>query len=327
MESRLSLDTETDIPLSLIDPAPWNAKVPVHGVYRKGLKSSIDYFGMRDRLKVIPNPHRKGRYQCVNGNQRIDVITEHFLDVKIRDHFKLADDCPDSTFKQVKEDPDNQKAIDKLKKSLVTFQVPCQVMTKLDENTPLSLADAKLFTVTFDRNPSKVDEVKQAEVYREIHAEKIAHISEASRKVFESRLKTMVRPELPVVEPRASKDESVSPQPAFEFAAPGSFVPTSDQPWGPNPPESNHAVSTSVSPQFVPMVFSLSSDGHKFITSSILRSKSRVFRENTLKRALEKLEQITALTTLDDDIDSIIVETALLLINKKIESLEQSNEF
>jgi hypothetical protein len=322
MESRLSLDKEVDIPLSLIDPAPWNAKTPISGIYRRGLKASLDHFGMRDRLKVVPHPTRKGRYYCANGNQRIDVITEHFLDEKIRAHFKLADDCPESIFKQTKDDPDNQNAIDKLKKSLITFPVPCQVMTHLDADTPLSMADAKLFTVTFDRNPSKVDEVKQADVYREIRAEQIAKLSEDSRKAFDARLKAMVRPELPVVEPKTQSIQTNGDQHSFEFSAPGDFKPTELEPWGPNPPNSSNSNASEHAIRFIPMVFSLSEEGYKAISESVLRSKSRVFRENTLKRALTKLEQITDLSTFDDDIDSIIVETALLLIDKRIEALE-----
>jgi hypothetical protein len=332
MESRLSLDNECDVPFSLIDASPFNPKQPIQGVYRRGLQESLRYFGLRDRLKVWPDPHRKGRYIILDGNQRRDVIEEHLLNIKIKAHFKLADDCPDAVFNRVKEDDANKNAIDKLRKSLATFQVPCQVITKLDDETTLTHADAKLFALTFNRNHSKFDEVKQADVYREIRAEQISKLSEDSRKAFEQRLKAMVRPELPVVDPpansRATSQSSTDNQPAFKFDAPGEFKPTESEPWGSVPPDRPNGVQSQHAPQFVPAVFSLTKDGYEAIFSSILRSKSRIFRENTLKRALTKLEQITDLSTFDDDIDSIIVETALLLIDKRIEALElaQVNE-
>jgi hypothetical protein len=331
MESRLALDKEVEIPLSLIDVAPFNPKQVIHGVYRKGLQSSIEYFGLRDRLKVWPNPSRKGRFMILDGNQRKDVIEEHILNLKIKAHFKLADDCPEAVFDRVKSDESNKSAIDKLRKSLATFQVPCQVITKLDNETVLTSADAKLFSLTFNRNHAKYDEVKQADIYREIRAEQIAHISESSRKAFDVRLKAMVRPELPVVSPKpVESSNNVNDQHSFQFADPGAFVPTAEQPWGPVPPaQSNRGSvggSQSVANQFVPMVFSLTAEGYREITSTCLRSRSRVFREHTLKRALEKLEKVANLSRFDDDIDSIIVETALLLIDKRIDSLEKSNE-
>lgn len=328
MESRLGLDRECDVPFSLIDASPFNPKQPIQGVYRRGLQASLNYFGLRDRLKVWPDPHRKGRYIILDGNQRRDVIEEHILNIKIKAHFKLADDCPDAVFSRVKDDDANKNAIDKLRKSLATFQVPCQVITKLDDETPLTSADAKLFALTFNRNHSKFDEVKQADVYREIRAEQIAKLSEDSRKAFESRLKAMVRPELPIVEPpanhRAASESGTDNQPAFKFDAPGEFKPTEAEPWGSVPPRGNGNIQSQSAPSFVPAVFSFTREGYEAIFASILRSKSRIFRENTLKRALEKMERITDLSTFDDDIDSIIVETALLLIDKRIEALELS---
>jgi hypothetical protein len=320
MESRIELDKEVSIPFSLIDTSPFNPKQVISGVYRRGLQESLRYFGLRDRLKVWPDPHRKGRYIILDGNQRRDVIEEHLLNIKIKAHFKLADDCPDAVFNRVKEDDANKNAIDKLRKSLATFQVPCQVITKLDDETTLTSADAKLFALTFNRNHSKFDEVKQADVYREIRAEQISKLSEDSRKAFEQRLKAMVRPELPVVEPKAqSRNGSSEAQPAFEFAAPGTFEPTQESPWGPNPPAQQNQPGSQPRPaQFVPLVFSLTVEGYTKITNTILRSKSRIFRENTLQNALETLEKMLP-DDLDSQIDSLIVETALMLIDKRIE--------
>lgn len=329
MESRLSLDKEIDIPLSLIDPAPWQPKEVISGIYRRGLNESLDYFGIRDRLKLCPHPKLKGRYILLDGHQRIDVISEHILNLKIREHFALDDSTSDAAFSRVKQSPDNQKEIDKLRRTLPVTMIPCQVISQLNFHESLSITDAKLFTLTFNRNQSKHNEVKTSEVYREIVTERLKSISEDRRKMIEGRLKSMVRPELPLVVPPAKPKESDNEhssknQPEFQFAQPGMFTPTSDEPWGATPPAPVR--SSTSSHQFVPMVFSLTSEGYKDISNSILRSRSRVFREAKLKQALEKLELICNAQTssLDDAIDSVLVETALLLLNKRIESIDQN---
>lgn len=69
-------DRREVIPLGLIDPAPWNPKYRIAGEARDGLKSSLDHFGVRDDLKVWPNPDEPGRYFALDGNQRLDVLRE-----------------------------------------------------------------------------------------------------------------------------------------------------------------------------------------------------------------------------------------------------------
>jgi hypothetical protein len=64
------------IPIDLLDPAPWNPKHPIDGEHRAGLGASLDHFGVRDDLKVWPNPESPGRYVVLNGNQRLDLFRE-----------------------------------------------------------------------------------------------------------------------------------------------------------------------------------------------------------------------------------------------------------
>lgn len=67
-------DRREVLPLDRIDPAPWNPKYPIAGEAREGLKASLDHFGVRDDLKVWPNPDGSGRYYVLDGNQRLDVL-------------------------------------------------------------------------------------------------------------------------------------------------------------------------------------------------------------------------------------------------------------
>jgi hypothetical protein len=322
MENRLSLDAEIDIPYALIDPAPWNPKTTIHGSYRRGLKASLDYLGIRDRLKLIPNSKRKGRYISIDGNQRLDVIGEHYLNILIKEHFKIPDDCSDAQFQKVMSSEENQKTIEKLKKKLPSILVPCQVMTRLNNDQAFTESDAKLLSLTWDRNTAKVDEVKQADLYREVVAEQIKSVSDANKKAFEIQRKLMVRPELPVVQP--SSKPSTQPQESFKFAEPGTFTPTESEPWGPTPPNGSQSVTQAQTQQIqlVPLVFSLTPDGYEKVTDSILRSKARIFRENVLKQALEVLESLLPID-LDQQIDSIIAEVALSITNKHKEIQER----
>jgi ParB-like chromosome segregation protein Spo0J len=70
------MDDRRAISLDDLDPAPWNPKTPIYGVYRRGLETSLDHFGLRDDLKVWPNPEQPGRYFVLDGNQRLDLLRE-----------------------------------------------------------------------------------------------------------------------------------------------------------------------------------------------------------------------------------------------------------
>lgn len=69
-------DRRQFISIDDLDPAPWNPKHPIEGEHRAGLGASLDHFGVRDDLKVWPNPDAPGRYFILDGNQRLDVFRE-----------------------------------------------------------------------------------------------------------------------------------------------------------------------------------------------------------------------------------------------------------
>lgn len=69
-------DRREIIPLDRIDPAPWNPKHRIAGEARDGLKASLEHFGVRDDLKVWPDPNNPDRYIALDGNQRLDVLKE-----------------------------------------------------------------------------------------------------------------------------------------------------------------------------------------------------------------------------------------------------------
>jgi hypothetical protein len=326
MENRVSLDKEVDVPIGLIDPAPWNPKVDISGVYERGLGESIYEFGVRDRMKIWPNPKLLGRFICLNGNQRIGLIKRELLNQQLKLALKLDENCSEPDFEAAKADPKNAAKVRKVERDIPKWPVPVQIMSKLDKDTPLSENDAKLFTLSFDRNHARYDDVKLSEGFREVLAERLRVQGETTRKIIESKMKAMVRPELPFNPP---KQADPAAQSNFQFAEPGEFQPTEAEPWGPSPPESSAtpapATDKSGKPieQLIPMVFSITVDGYKEINDLIMRSKSRVFREHKLKSALEKLSKLTP-DNFSDKLDSIIVELALLLTNKHIEA-EKSN--
>lgn len=68
-------DYRIKLPLHSINPAPWNPKKKIHGVYRRGLNESLSTFAIRDDLKVWLYP-KDSRYYALDGNQRLDVLTE-----------------------------------------------------------------------------------------------------------------------------------------------------------------------------------------------------------------------------------------------------------
>jgi hypothetical protein len=79
-----------DIPLALLEEAPWNAEIkrPIAGEYRLGLIASLQTFGLDEGLKVWPDPATPGRYKIIDGNQRKPILAEFGLDpcpCRIRD--------------------------------------------------------------------------------------------------------------------------------------------------------------------------------------------------------------------------------------------------
>ena len=69
-------DRREFVSIDLLDPAPWNPKHSIEGENREGLAASLDHFGVRDDLKVWPNPDSPGRFIVLNGNQRLDILRQ-----------------------------------------------------------------------------------------------------------------------------------------------------------------------------------------------------------------------------------------------------------
>jgi hypothetical protein len=324
IQHMVGVDVETDIPLSLIDEAEFNPKSEIGEVYKRGLVGSLQYFTNRDRLKVWPDPDKKGRFVTLNGNKRLRIFMQQALDeadIKIREYFKLE---PSEDITSLKSNPKHGKIISKITRECIAAErIPCQIMNTIDGVNPFTKADAIQFVSTYDRNMAKFDEIKQADNYRQLIQERIS--DDSTRKSVESRIKTMMRPELPINTPKTSQSNGSSDQSAFTFAAPGEFTPTSEEPWGPTPPATQVVTTAQPVTQLVPMVFSLTPEGYVKITESILRSKARLFREFTLKDKLETLERLTE-GDIDGHIDSIVVETALSIVNHHIKVEESKHE-
>lgn len=75
-----AVDAREMIPLGRLKTAPWNPKRPIQGEFRRGLHDSLETFGVRDDLKVWPDPAEPGTYFVINGNQRLDLLRERGAD-------------------------------------------------------------------------------------------------------------------------------------------------------------------------------------------------------------------------------------------------------
>lgn len=330
MDNRVALDRETDLPLGRLVPCPFNPKAPVSGAYRRGLEGSIDHFGLRDRLHVWRDPSQPSHYMVLDGNQRLAAVSDMILDSLARAHFQLDPDVPAVKLAALMEDPAHTKAIQKLRAQSLKTPVPVQILEKFDATTPFTLAHAKAFVAIWNRNHAKYDEIKQADLYREVRAELLARASQSTdiqRSILESRLKTMFRPELPLTPPASSAGgASVSPggapstpPQAFTFAEPGTFTPTAAEPWGP-PPPSTPAEAPRARASFIPLVFSLTEDGYNAITQGVLRSKARAFKESRLIDALSRLQTLMDSAEYEKAVESAVVEVALTIFNKRFEA-------
>jgi hypothetical protein len=65
------VDRREFIPIAALDAAPWNPKYAIEGEHLAALDASLAHFGVRDDLKVWPNPDVVGRYFVLDGNQRL----------------------------------------------------------------------------------------------------------------------------------------------------------------------------------------------------------------------------------------------------------------
>lgn len=312
------IDKETTLPIQQLDKCPWNSKSEIHGVYRAGLRGSLEYFKVCDRLKVWPNPESPGRYYILNGNQRIDIIIDIKHSELICEHFGLNPDdeySPDPAvskefrgrMRSIKSDPENQKLIQNFHAKVMQSKIDVMVMDRLDPE------DARIFVATYDRNQAKFDEAKL-----------VNRIVDEIQTKNQEIIKRMIRPERayiqPLVKPVVPHTPTLAPG-ATDPMAPGDVVTVAPQPappedygkWGPPPPREPEP---ALKPSLIPFVVSLTPSGHKEITETILRCSARIFREKTILAALKNLE--SNLETGDLDQDSIIVEIALLTTNSHL---------
>lgn len=321
------IDKEISIPIHLLDSCDYNPKIEIQGSYKVGLTASLDYFSIRDRLKVWANPKKKGRYTILNGNQRIGLIINSRKVQHICEHFNLDPEhanSPDpaisrafkSRLKEIQADPANEKILQNIHAKVMQSSIDVQVMERLNEKSDAKMeeADARLFVGTWDRNKAKYDEAKLVnKVYDALlpgHQEKKSLIDNLLRpeRAF---IQPLVRPEIPHVPTLAPSLASPITAPAPE-AAP---APAEDfGKWGPPPPVES---PPPPKPSLIPFVLSLTPEGHKKIENHILRNSSRLFREKTLQNALRNLE--TILDGEDIDLQSIVCETALLCLNRRAE--------
>lgn len=323
------IDKEISIPIHLLDACEFNPKIEIQGSYKIGLTSSIDYFGLRDRLKVWPNPKKKGRYTILNGNQRIGIIVSQRKLALICEHFGLNPDdaysvdsavsrAYKSRLKSIQQDPDNEKILQQIHAKVMQSSIDVQVIEKLNDKSDAKLeeADARLFVGTWDRNKAKHDEAK---LINQVYDQLLPNYNE-KRNLIDNMLRPerafiqpLSRPEIPHTPALApSLSNPIPAKPETSVAAPASSEDYGK--WGPPPPIE---ATPPPKPSLIPFVLSLTPEGHKEIENHILKNSSRLFREKTLQSALRNLESV--LDGEDIDMQSIICETALLCINRRAE--------
>lgn len=338
------VDSETDpfrptedyrihLPLHALDPAPWNPKDKIHGQYRKSLTKSLETFSLRDDLKVWENPRNRGRYFVLNGNQRLDILCE----TSIRKQESIELDRIETELGIATVDPENQSEIKKLKTKAVEIYesnenlksqvrsramnetIECRVLTNLDPD------DAKLFTATFDRNHAVYNEHKLADLAEEI---------ESRRTKTQEMINLLLRPNRPFISPlqlpvgtlnrtQAEKDKAEFDSKVATAAANVS----EEKPWGDPPPSPPQTIGLQVAksgppPQLIPVMFSLTPDGYERLTTGVIKSKSRAFRESQLLTAIERLAEFDP----DEPSDDVVVEIALRVINDRASILKERQE-
>lgn len=308
---------EISVPLHLLDLMESNPKGQIHGIYKAGLKTSLDYFGICDRLKVWKNPASKGRYIIINGNQRYGLIVDKKKHEILCEHFGLNPDDEYSEdpavakeykgrLKAIQNDPENEKLLQNFHVKAMQSSIDVHVMD-------LDKEDAKLFAASFDRNRAKIDEAKI-----------VNNIIDEVKSKNKNIISKMVRPEAAYLQPLARTNDlvsKVSPNIAAPYEkepvdAPADPKKTPGKPsefgeWG-DPPKNEKVAPVQTS--LIPFTVSLTRSGYQEINGKILKLSSRIFREKTIQEALDQLSAALGDRALDSD--SIIVEIALLTLNR-----------
>lgn len=318
-------DYEEDIPLRLLDPAPWNPKPAISGPYRRGLATSLGEFTLRSRLLVWADRRRAGRFITLDGNQRLDVVAEmaedHLVSLEAARRFlegggDPADPVNDPTtkagrkrlgllFEELRADAAFSASC---RSRAHDLPIPCRVLG-------LSPDDAKLFTAAYDRNRSKYDEAKLVDLVDGIAGRQRALIDR------------LVRPVRPFVPPPAI----AAPAPAPEVAPPAPVLASTetgstptldadgdDMPWGPPPapePTPTQGITRDAAPreQLIPTVFSFLPEFDRELKDGLLGVSSRLLRNQRVKQAVE------AWTGADPnaDLSEAALEVALICFNRR----------
>lgn len=304
-------DTETQVPISAIEPCPWNTKRPIHGVYKSGLKVSLEYFDICDRIRIWPVPGKKGRYYALDGNQRLPLIHQIFENRYLAESLGLeVDERGDPDPKAVaaaRDHPDNAHALKLAAARVHNTKIDVLIMSRLDKE------DAILFNATFNRNHAVPDEAK------------VVSSAEMVRSKNQDIIRRMVRPERALVNPLPRPEvPRREPTPSPEVLAP--FVPSdeAEEKYGPPPPDAapSRRPDREQPKALVPLTLSLTHDGYKEIMSTCLKLNSRIYREKQILDALNQLDSSCVENNKHFDIDSVTVEIALLTINRHIKATE-----
>lgn len=310
-------DVDADVPFSLIDPAPWNSdiKSPITGVYRQGLEANLDTYGNRDRLRLWPRPDAPGRYYVLNGNQRLRIFTDRVVSHGVRK--LLGAEAKSKDIEAFIDDPENRGVVEGLRMGASGLSIPCRIMTEVREGVPMSREDAIEFTAAWDRNQARFSEAGNTRLYRQLLMSERMQRDEALR----ARLKRRLRPELaaaasPLPEPVAP----VPPLPAVERSP--------EKPWG-DPPEAVASPARVASrevpaPVFVPVMFSMTVDSAEKLKDTIMLCRSRMLKNRRLAEAVGSLASLLESRDLDDTLDSMVVEAALL--HATIKAMESNGE-
>lgn len=305
------LDIETSVPLHTLEDFPGNAKTAIHGVYRKGLQTSLEIFNICDRLKVWPIPGKKNRYYILDGHQRKPLIIQLIENRLLALHFGisldeyerpilLSDSGKPDTRKLQRLRNENPDVATKIHNKAMSEKIDVLVMSRLTPDM------ARLFNLSFDRNRAIYDEAKVVRSYEQVQ-------------IDPDLKKTIIRPEAAFIQPApAPVTPFTGSQPAPELSQPLIRDPMSDVPndprWGPPPPLPANPISPKA--QLIPYTFSLTPEGYKEVNDRTLRATARLYREKQLLQALTELESIITENGKSIHLDDITIEIALLTLNR-----------
>lgn len=159
---------------------------------------------------------------------------------------------------------DGNQRLELLKESGVET-VECRILDDLSPD------DAKLFNATFNRNHSRHDEAR------------LADIAESLKGASANLVKTLLRPQAVLVRPQTAEPDAEPDEPAPSDP---------DAPWGAPPADGPEPPAPTI-----PVMFALSREGHAVLAAGLLRARARVVRARRLTEALALADD----ESIDDD--------------------------